>query len=199
VKRLIGGSKKRRLKFLIIYMIFTILFSLSVIGFDGAVSSPIHEVGHAVAAVLLGVRVIRVEWSQIEIVRSNDWRDNVVYYSGGLFATFFLLFLYLILKKAKTVFLKKEMRVTLKQRLVAMTTMLQTITLSDLMLQLTTSILEGSIKDFYDDLTRNITIMFIIVMIFTSISMYIHLVRMDQSTIELFSIKKQTRAPTVSV
>ena len=183
---------KSRLKFVLVYILITFLLSLVVIGFDWMTISPIHELGHVAAAVLLGIRIIRIEWTKVRFITTNDWRENVLGYSGGLFATFFLVLLYLVVKRAKLLLLKREMRVKLKRRLVVAVIMLQIIILTDLMMQLTASILEGSVREIYFALCANIPILFIINMIFTGVSVFIYLVRMDESTMELLSVKKQT-------
>lgn len=183
---------KSRLKFVLVYILITFLFSWVVAGFDAAAISPIHELGHATAAVLLGIRIIRIEWSEVQYVTTNDWRENVAGYSGGLFATVFLVLLYMIIKRTKLVLVRREMRAKLKRRLAGITIMLQTILLADIMMQLTSSVFEGSIHDVYTELGANIPALFTIIMISTGISVFICLVRMDESTTELLSVKRQT-------
>ena len=175
-------------------IVLIICLSLSTAGFDYLLTSPFHELGHALVGLILGVQITRIEWGRTHYISSHDWRENIMGYAGGLFATLFLMLLYVIMKRAKPLLVKREMRVRLKQGLLGATIMLQIIILADVMMQLTASVLEGSIKDFYDVLIRNVPVLFIILMIFTGISIFIHLVKMDQPTIELLSVKRQTRS-----
>jgi len=164
------------------YVLITFLLSWMVIFFDGGAISPIHELGHATAAVLLGIRIIRIEWGSVQYVVTNDWRENVVGYSGGLFATSVLVLLYVIIKRAKLLLEKREIRAKLKRRLVGATIVLQMVVIADAIAQLTISVLEGSFYDAY--IALGLVPLFTMIMIFTGASFFIYLVKMDESTTE---------------
>ena len=65
--------------------------------FNYSFISPIHEGGHLLACLALGIKVVRVNWAGVEFVSVSDWRQNVVGLIGGLSAAFFLCLVYVLL------------------------------------------------------------------------------------------------------
>lgn len=75
---------------MIILLLLIISLSFSVIACGFILASPFHELGHAFVGVLLGVQILKIEWGKVIYVPTNDWRENILKYGGGLFAVIVL-------------------------------------------------------------------------------------------------------------
>jgi hypothetical protein len=167
--------------------LFILFLTLATAGFDSTITSPFHEIGHAMAARMLGLQIIKMEWSRILIGTANDWRDNVMSAAGGLFGALILSALYVVIAHSSKLAVDHTTRRRLKRSLISLTLALKIIIFGDIIVQLNAAILEGAFKSLYDTIVSNPLMVFIITAVFTGISFRVHVNRLPHSDIALLS------------
>ncbi|HGE71830.1 TPA: hypothetical protein ENX78_13395 [Candidatus Poribacteria bacterium] len=170
----------QRFKFAIIMILLIVFLSLLGLAFDYLIVSPLHEYGHALFCVALGIQVKRIEWGQIQYISTNDWRENVMLYAGGLCAAFALFLLYVFLNIILNSISKQALQQKFKRIFTATKFVIKTIVGANLMAQLAAGILEGSNPSLYQALSKNPPLLLIIYMTFTAISLTIHVKRISR-------------------
>ncbi len=142
--------------------------SLLSIVFDLSLTSPIHEFGHFFACLLLGVKVNSIGWGQIVFTSVSDWRQNLIGYSGGLFAAVFLSCLFVLLGFGFSRFHPQTMKGTVLTNYFSL--LVKSIILTDLMVQLTGASFEGTNLPFYLSFIKNFMILYLLTLIFSGVS-----------------------------
>jgi hypothetical protein len=168
-------------------LLFTLFLTLAVAGFDAAITSPFHEIGHAIAARMLGLQIIKIEWSRIRIETPNDWRANVMSAAGGLFGALILSAFYIVITHGLKLAVDQTTRRRLTRSLISLTLALKIIIFGDIIVQLNAAILEGAFKSLYDTIVSNPLMVFIITPVFTGISFRVNMNRLSHSDIALLS------------
>jgi len=157
---------KRNILFATIFEVF-----LLAIIFDLSLTSPIHEFGHFLACLALGVRVVSVGWNQILFASVSDWRQNVIGFSGGLIAVLFLVCLYILSALGFSRFHPQTKKGILMIDYFSL--LVKSTLLADLMTQLTGAALEGTNLSVYQSLVKNLLILCIFILIFSAVSLLI--------------------------
>jgi hypothetical protein len=131
-----------------LFAVFVVFVAFLVIAFDSILIAPIHEFGHFLAASISGIKVVKVEWNQIQTVPVSDWRQYFFGCMGGFFAALFLSPVYLILKS-----ILPEIR---SPRLYAFAFFFFIIVMTDIIVQTSVGILEGAFGAFYEVFVKSI-------------------------------------------
>lgn len=171
----------------LVTLIFILFLTLATAGFDSAITSPFHEIGHAIAARMLGLQIIKIEWSRILVETTNDWRANVMNAAGGLFGALILSTFYVAMTHTSKFAIDRTTRHRLKRSLISLTLVLKIIIFGDIIAQLDAAILEGAFQSLYDTIVSSPLMVFIITAVFTGISFRVHMNRISHSDLALLS------------
>ena len=145
------------------------------LGFDYLLVSPFHELGHALAAYMLGIKIVRIGWSWIQYVPSPNWYANVIAgMAGGLFAAFVLCIYYIGFSRALNRLINHIKQTESRRVFTGARLALRIIIMADLLSQLSLGILEGIFNPLYRALITNIPIAFTLLIIFVAVSFIIH-------------------------
>lgn len=146
-------------------LLFSIIFEISLFAiiFDLSLTSPVHEFGHFLACLALGVRVHSIGWNRIVFASVSDWRQNVIGYSGGLFAVLFLLCLYILSTVSLSHIHPQTKRGVLVTNYFAL--LVKATLLTDMMVQLTGATLEGTNLPAYQLLVKNVFVLYVVTLI----------------------------------
>jgi uncharacterized membrane protein YozB (DUF420 family) len=153
---------------LLVLTVFEI--SILVIVFDLSLTSPIHEFGHFFACLALGVEVNSIGWNQIIFTSVSDWRQNIIGFSGGLFAAFFLFCLYILSVVGFSHFQPQTKKGILMINYFSL--LVKSILLADMMVQLTGAAFEGTDLSIYQLLVKNILVLYVLTLIFSAVSLF---------------------------
>ena len=162
-------SKKARI---LLFAFLALGVTSLVAGFDPIFVSPIHEGGHLLGCWALGIKVVKIEWTGIEIIQVSGWRQNVVGFMGGFSAVLFLCAVYVLLSG-----LLKALsgRVTYSLRLSGIVTSFSVLSkaaiMADASVQATGGILEGTSLPIYHQVFGPISFVFIITLAFSCFSL----------------------------
>jgi len=106
--------------------------------------SPIHERGHYLACLALGIQVTKVEWGRVYYHPSSDWKINMVMrFSGSFFAALILCIGYALF--SKFVMLNPNR----KSRSNTVILIVRTILMAGVIEELVFGFLEGAVFSFY--------------------------------------------------
>jgi hypothetical protein len=146
---------------------------------------PVHEKGHALTCQVFGVKIIKIEWAQITYEPNPDERVNaIINYSGGLFAALCLALTYILVSKAMPWITNRITREKKKACYFAL--ILKTAILTDLMVEFTSGLLEGTNMDLYKQMASNIPVILSIILSFFVISIviqgrkYLHITKVSE-------------------
>lgn len=139
------------------------------------VVTPIHELGHVLSALALGIKIEKVEWwSKTVTSPLSDWRLHVVGSAGGLTAFVFLVLLYMGVRRFVTyLHSKKVPSIGRLQLIMTFSLLAETVVLTDLMLEFTFGLLEGTNLEIYHLFVGSLQTTFGSLMIFTLISLLV--------------------------
>ncbi len=127
--------------------------------FDLLLISPIHEGGHLLGCSILGIKVLRLTWTGVKFVPVSDWRQNVVGSMGGITAAVVVCLIYVLLTHSRL------------SRMVSKFPMLtRAILVTDIMVQITSAVLEGSSLPMYHQVFGLVPFAFVITWGFSSFS-----------------------------
>jgi len=141
--------------------------------FDYSFISPIHEVGHLLACLALGIKVVRVNWTGVEFVSVSDWRQNAVGFMGGLSAAFFLCLIYVLLDPLFSVLNMRAAHSLRLSRMVSdFSVLARAAVMTDIMVQITGGMLEGSSLPMYHQVFGSIAFAFVIAWGFSCFSLF---------------------------
>lgn len=172
-------------------LLFILFLGLATAAFDSAITSPFHEIGHAIAARMLGLQIIKIEWSRILVEIPNDWRANAMSAAGGLFGALILSIFCIAMTHTSKFAVDRTTRYRLKRSLISLTLAMKIIIFGDIIAQLDAAILEGAFKSLYDIIVSYPLMVFIITAVFTGISFRLHMNRTSHSDLALLSSELQ--------
>jgi len=153
--------------------------SLLAIVFDLSLTSPIHEFGHFFACLALGVKVNSIGWNQIIFTSVSDWRQNIIGFSGGLFAVLFLLCLYILSVVGFHHFQPQTKKGILMINYFSL--LIKSILLADMMVQLTGATFEGTALSIYQLLVENVLVLYVLTLAFSAVSL-LAVIRLGKTT-----------------
>lgn len=153
-------------------LLFSIIFEISIFAiiFDLSLTSPVHELGHFLACLTLGVSVYSIEWNRLVHASVSDWRQNVIGYSGGLFAVLFLLCLYIL----STVSLSHIHPQTKRGMIITnyFTLFVKATILTDMIMQFIGAAMEGTNPATYESFIQNVFALYVVTLIFSAVSFF---------------------------
>jgi uncharacterized membrane protein YozB (DUF420 family) len=154
-------------------VLFPTVFAVSILAiiFDVSLTSPIHELGHLLACLALGVRVVSVGWNQILFASVSDWRQNIIGFSGGLLAVLFLFCLYVSLRSGLSHLHPKTKIGILRVNYFYL--LIKSVFLADIMVEFLGATLEGANFSAYESIIQNIPVLYAIVLLFSAVSLLI--------------------------
>jgi len=189
-------TKSKYARFLVLLILVFLISFLFVILLDKLFISPCHELGHYLAGLALGIPITRVEWDKTYYIAPSDWRENVMGFSGGLFAVLILSLLYVIMYKCQ----KKLMSQTMHKRkryFVNLILFFRVVVLADWMLQLTAGIWEGLNKNIYQQFVGNTPLLSLFTIIVTGLSFLIHITKTSEPIFEALLSKSTENTSNV--
>jgi hypothetical protein len=117
----------------------------SVTVFDIVLISPTHEGSHLLGCLIFGIKPLRLTWTGIDFIPVSDWRQNVVGSMGGLSAALFLYSIYVFLDPLFSVLKTLAAhRPRFSEIISAFSILAKLVVVTDIMVQITGGILEGS-------------------------------------------------------
>ncbi len=117
----------------------------SVTAFDTVLISPTHEGSHLLGCLVFGIKPIRLTWTGVEFIPVSDWRQNVVGFMGGFSGVLFLYSIYVLLGPVFSILkMRAAHRLRLSEIVSAFSILARAIAVTDIMVQITAGILEGS-------------------------------------------------------
>jgi hypothetical protein len=177
----------------VFFFFASLLFAFSAILFGMFFFAPVHETGHVFGALLVGEKILHIDWwHSVQLIASSDWRDVVVGFMGGFTSCVSASLVYIVpaqilkvLRRRRFPFLGvSEMMGELSLLAVKVTLMVVAST------EFVFAVLEGFFPSFYSQFTspKN-PYVFFMVWIFSLLSLFLQLQRLIKNGTEALFFK----------